>query len=140
MKLTVDEVLGTPKINQEEGPNEQEKGSGNIRELQAQEMKREMHHWKRRKRKSGKAGKAGKVKTKTAINMAYFEAHRKGRRSPRRNKRGGPGRAKDREYSPFFGYQVVAREFFHVGNGHELRDDGGMDLNSLKAAGGRGPM
>ena len=30
--------------------------------------------------------------------------------------------------------RVVARFFFHVGNGHELRDDGGMDLNSLKAA------
>jgi hypothetical protein len=28
----------------------------------------------------------------------------------------------------------VARFFFHVGNGHELRDDGGMDLNSLKVA------
>ena len=28
----------------------------------------------------------------------------------------------------------MARFFFHVGNGHELRDDGGMDLNSLKAA------
>lgn len=29
---------------------------------------------------------------------------------------------------------VVARFFFHVANGDELRDDGGMDLNSLKEA------
>jgi hypothetical protein len=28
----------------------------------------------------------------------------------------------------------VARFFFHVANGDELRDDGGMDLNSLKEA------
>jgi hypothetical protein len=28
----------------------------------------------------------------------------------------------------------VARFFFHVGNGQELRDDAGMDLNSLKEA------
>ena len=28
----------------------------------------------------------------------------------------------------------MARFFFHVGNGDELRDDAGMDLNSLKEA------
>ena len=28
----------------------------------------------------------------------------------------------------------MARFFFHVANGDELRDDGGMDLNSLKEA------
>ena len=28
----------------------------------------------------------------------------------------------------------MARFFFHVANGHELRDDAGMDLNSLRQA------
>ena len=37
-------------------------------------------------------------------------------------------------FCPFFGDGVVARFFFHVGNGDELRDDAGMDLNSLKEA------
>ena len=34
-----------------------------------------------------------------------------------------------------FGDGVVARFFFHVANGHALRDDAGMDLNGL-----RGPV
>ena len=35
---------------------------------------------------------------------------------------------------PFLGDGVVARFFFHVANGHELRDDAGMDLNGLREA------
>jgi hypothetical protein len=37
-------------------------------------------------------------------------------------------------FCTFFGDGVVAKFFFHVGNGNELRDDAGMDLNSLKEA------
>jgi hypothetical protein len=39
------------------------------------------------------------------------------------------------DHCDVFGRQeVVARFFFHVGNGQELRDDAGMDLNSVKEA------
>jgi hypothetical protein len=34
----------------------------------------------------------------------------------------------------FLETEVVAKFFFHVANGNELRDDAGMELNSLKEA------
>ena len=37
-------------------------------------------------------------------------------------------------FFPFLGDGVVARFFFHVANGHELRDGAGMDLNGLREA------
>ena len=37
-------------------------------------------------------------------------------------------------FFPFLGDGVVARFFFHVANGHALRDDAGMDLNGLRGA------
>jgi hypothetical protein len=56
------------------------KGSG-------QEVKREMHRYKRGKAKSGKGGKGGKVKSrKQAIAIGLSKARKKGKKVPRKKK------------------------------------------------------
>jgi len=56
------------------------KGSG-------QEVKREMHRYKRGKAKSGKGGKGGKVKSrKQAIAIGLSNARKKGKKVPRKKK------------------------------------------------------
>jgi uncharacterized protein DUF6496 len=52
-----------------------------------QEVKREMHRYKRGTAKSGKGGKGGKVKSrKQAIAIALSKARKKGKRVPRKKK------------------------------------------------------
>jgi uncharacterized protein DUF6496 len=52
-----------------------------------QEVKREMHRYKRDTAKSGKGGKGGKVKSrKQAIAIALSKARKKGKRVPRKKK------------------------------------------------------
>ncbi len=56
------------------------KGSG-------EEVRREMHRYKRGKAKSGKGGKGGKVKSrKQAIAIALSKARKKGKKVPRKRK------------------------------------------------------
>jgi hypothetical protein len=56
------------------------KGSG-------EEVRREMHRYKRGKAKSGKGGKGGKVKSrKQAIAIALSKARKKGKKAPRKRK------------------------------------------------------
>ena len=56
------------------------KGSGD-------EVRREMHRYKRGKAKSGKGGKGGKVKSrKQAIAIGLSKARRKGKKVPRKRK------------------------------------------------------
>ena len=53
----------------------------------SEEVKREMHRYKRGKAKSGKGGRGGKVKSrKQAIAIALSKARKKGKRVPRKNK------------------------------------------------------
>ena len=50
-----------------------------------EEVKNEMHRYKRGKAKSGKAGKAGKVKSrKQAIAIGLSEARKKGAKVPKK--------------------------------------------------------
>jgi hypothetical protein len=52
-----------------------------------QEVKREMHRYKRGTAKSGKGGKGGKAKSrKQAIAIALSKARKKGKRVPRKKK------------------------------------------------------
>ena len=56
------------------------KGSG-------EEVRREMHRYKRGKAKSGKGGRGGKVKShKQAIAIGLSKARKKGKKVPRRKK------------------------------------------------------
>jgi len=51
----------------------------------SQEVKNEMHRYKRGKAKSGKGGKGGKVKSrKQAIAIALSKARKKGKRAPKK--------------------------------------------------------
>jgi hypothetical protein len=53
----------------------------------SEEVKREMHRYKRGKAKSGKGGKGGRVKSrKQAIAVALSKARKKGKRVPRKKK------------------------------------------------------
>ena len=53
----------------------------------SEEVRREMHRYKRGKAKSGKGGKGGRVKSrKQAIAIALSEARKKGKRVPRKKK------------------------------------------------------
>lgn len=53
----------------------------------SEEVKREMHRYKRGKAKSGKGGRGGKVKSrKQAIAIALSKARKKGKRVPRKKK------------------------------------------------------
>jgi len=53
----------------------------------SEEVKREMHRYKRGKAKSGKVGKGGRVKNrKQAIAIAFSKARKKGKRVPRKKK------------------------------------------------------
>jgi Family of unknown function (DUF6496) len=52
-----------------------------------EEVRREMHRYKRGKAKSGKGGKGGRVKgRKQAIAIALSKARKKGKRVPRKKK------------------------------------------------------
>jgi Family of unknown function (DUF6496) len=52
-----------------------------------EEVRREMHRYKRGRAKSGRGGKAGMVKSrKQAIAIALFEARKKGKKVPRRKR------------------------------------------------------
>jgi len=52
------------------------------------EVKREMHRYKRGKAKSGKRGRGGKVKSrKQAIAIGLSKARKKGKKVPRRRKK-----------------------------------------------------
>jgi hypothetical protein len=53
----------------------------------SEEVRREMHRYKRGTAKSGKGGKGGRVKNrKQAIAIALSEARKKGKRVPRKKK------------------------------------------------------
>jgi uncharacterized protein DUF6496 len=53
----------------------------------SEDVKREMHRYKRGKAKSGRGGKGGKVKSrKQAIAIALSKARKKGKRVPRKKK------------------------------------------------------
>jgi hypothetical protein len=53
----------------------------------SEEVKREMHRYKRGKAKSGKGGRGGRVKSrKQAIAIALSKARKKGKRVPRKKK------------------------------------------------------
>jgi hypothetical protein len=53
----------------------------------SEEVRREMHRYKRGKAKSGKGGKGGRVKNrKQAIAIALSKARKKGKRAPRKKK------------------------------------------------------
>jgi uncharacterized protein DUF6496 len=53
----------------------------------SEEVRGEMHRYKRGKAKSGKAGKGGRVKSrKQAIAIALSKARKKGKRVPRKKK------------------------------------------------------
>jgi uncharacterized protein DUF6496 len=53
----------------------------------SEDVKREMHRYKRGKARSGRGGKGGKVKSrKQAIAIALSEARKKGKRVPRKKK------------------------------------------------------
>jgi hypothetical protein len=53
----------------------------------SEEVRREMHRYKRGKAKSGKGGKGGRVKNrKQAIAIALSKARKKGKRVPRKKK------------------------------------------------------
>jgi hypothetical protein len=52
-----------------------------------EEVRREMHRYKRGKAKSGQGGKGGRVKSrKQAIAIALSKARKKGKRVPRKKK------------------------------------------------------
>ncbi len=52
-----------------------------------EEVRREMHRYKRGKAKSGKGGKGGRVKScKQAIAIALSKARKKGKKAPRKRK------------------------------------------------------
>jgi uncharacterized protein DUF6496 len=52
-----------------------------------EEVKREMHRYKRGKAKTGKGGKGGKVKSrKQAITIALSKARKKGKKAPKKRK------------------------------------------------------
>jgi Family of unknown function (DUF6496) len=62
------------------GKRKYSRGSG-------EEVKREMHSYKRGKAKSGKGGRGGRVKSrKQAIAIALSKARKKGKRVPRKKK------------------------------------------------------
>jgi hypothetical protein len=51
----------------------------------SEEVKNEMHRYKRGKAKSGKSGKGGKVKSrKQAIAIALSKARKKGKKAPKK--------------------------------------------------------
>jgi hypothetical protein len=53
----------------------------------SEEVRREMHRYKRGKAKSGKGGKGGRVKNrKQAIAIALSKARKKGKKVPRKKK------------------------------------------------------
>jgi Family of unknown function (DUF6496) len=53
----------------------------------SEEVRREMHRYKRGTAKSGKGGKGGRVKTrKQAIAIALSKARKKGKKVPRKKK------------------------------------------------------
>ena len=53
----------------------------------SEEVKREMHRYKRGKAKSGKGGRGGRVKSrKQAIAIALSKARKKGKRVPRKKR------------------------------------------------------